>query len=204
MDSTKQSILAPLFPLRGVFLFPGQLLPLHVFEPRYCQMIEDLLDGPGRIVMGTVLENQDRGGERDPAVLPVAGLGEIARHKRLPDGHFSILLFGLARVQIAEVPCDRMYRRVECTLVEEDPVPTENEDELHERLLAAIQSRTGVSIDEPDQVSSGQLTDILAQTLTVPQRMMEEIFAESQVGVRAAKVLAAHQQFPAEDDDASG
>jgi hypothetical protein len=47
---------APVFPLPGVFLFPGQIMPLHVFEPRYRQMIEDSLDGPGRLVIGTVLE----------------------------------------------------------------------------------------------------------------------------------------------------
>jgi Lon protease-like protein len=46
----------PVFPLPNVVLFPNVFLPLHIFEPRYRQMIEDLLDGPGQIVMGTVVE----------------------------------------------------------------------------------------------------------------------------------------------------
>ena len=38
----------PVFPLPGVFLFPGCVMPLHVFEPRYRQMVSDLLDRHGR------------------------------------------------------------------------------------------------------------------------------------------------------------
>ena len=46
----------PLFPLPQVWLFPYVVLPLHVFEERYRQMVEDSLDGPGRIVLGTIRE----------------------------------------------------------------------------------------------------------------------------------------------------
>jgi hypothetical protein len=41
--------IVPLFPLPGLFLFPGTALPLHIFEPRYRQMVEDLLDTSGRL-----------------------------------------------------------------------------------------------------------------------------------------------------------
>ena len=59
---------APLFPLPNVFLFPGCVMPLHVFEPRYRQMVEDLLDGPGQVVMGTL--EQDHAGARSVIVDP--------------------------------------------------------------------------------------------------------------------------------------
>ena len=58
MDPTNRSALervpariVPLFPLPNVWLFPAIVLPLHVFEQRYRQMVEDCLDGPGRIVL---------------------------------------------------------------------------------------------------------------------------------------------------------
>jgi Lon protease-like protein len=44
-----------MFPLPGAFLFPHQVLPLHVFEPRYLQLVEDLLDASGRLVVATIL-----------------------------------------------------------------------------------------------------------------------------------------------------
>lgn len=192
-------MVVPMFPLRGVFLFPGQVLPLHIFEPRYRQMVEDLLDGPGRLVMATILEdsNSDESDECPP-VLPIAGLGEIARHERLPDDRFTVLLFGLARVQLQEVDSDRLYRKVRCEVLQENAPPEALNEELHGRLLSAIHERTGFEIDHGDQVSSGQLADILAQTLTVPQGLMEEIFTECEVEIRAERVLAAHEEFPSE------
>ena len=81
-DPRPASIL-PMFPLKGVFLLPRQILPLHVFEPRYRQMIDDVLDGQGRLAMGTVLEGQEPtvDGEEElaPRILHVSGVGEIAR-----------------------------------------------------------------------------------------------------------------------------
>ena len=63
----------PMFPLQGVFLLPRQVLPLHVFEPRYRQMIDDVLDGQGRLAMGTILEGEgtsvDGAEEMPPRVL---------------------------------------------------------------------------------------------------------------------------------------
>jgi Lon protease-like protein len=185
-----------MFPLRGVFLFPGQLLPLHVFEPRYRQMIEDMLDSAGRLVMGTILERQDETTSAEPAVLEIAGLGEIARHERLPDGRFSVLVFGLARVRIEEVGSDRLYRRVRCHPVPELTPAADEEARLREELAAAIQARTGFQIERVTDVSAAQLADVLAQTLMVPQRSMEEIFVECDVARRARRVLAVHAQSP--------
>ena len=74
----------PMFPLPGVFLFPSQILPLHVFEERYRQLVEDCLDGPGRILVPTVV-----GAGEPPPVLPVAGLGDPAigpQGKAIPAG----------------------------------------------------------------------------------------------------------------------
>ncbi|HEX5054111.1 MAG TPA: LON peptidase substrate-binding domain-containing protein, partial [Planctomycetota bacterium] len=62
MDVQLPNSPVPIFPLPGAFLFPHQVMPLHVFEPRYREMVEDLLDSPGRLVIGTQLE-----GERETA-----------------------------------------------------------------------------------------------------------------------------------------
>ncbi|MEM7199690.1 MAG: LON peptidase substrate-binding domain-containing protein [Planctomycetota bacterium] len=184
----------PLFPLQGVFLFPGQIVPLHIFEPRYKQMIEDLLDGPGRLVIGSILDDQK---DLDvPGVLPVAGLGEIARHQRLEDGRFLILLFGLSRVTVAEADSERLYRRVRITEWEEEPATAQDSARLRSCLVAAIRKRTGYETKSLDGVSTGQLADVLAQCLPIPRERMEEIYAEPRVGERAERVLAEHDVLP--------
>ena len=49
--SGKRQLRLPIFPLPGAILFPRSQLPLHIFEPRYREMVRDVLDGPGRIGM---------------------------------------------------------------------------------------------------------------------------------------------------------
>ncbi|MFZ9886255.1 MAG: LON peptidase substrate-binding domain-containing protein [Myxococcota bacterium] len=101
----------PLFPLPGTVFFPHTLLPLHVFEPRYRRMTEDVLAGDG--LMAVVLQRE----EKDPGHLGdlhrVAGLGRVVHHERLPDGRFHILLQGIARVALLEeLPREGLlYRR---------------------------------------------------------------------------------------------
>src|SRR5262245_65679446 len=85
----------PVFPLPGVWLFPHVVLPLHIFEPRYRQMVEESLDGPGRIVLATVEPGQEGQLAGAPLFHPLAGMGVIRHHEKQPDGRFNILLLGL-------------------------------------------------------------------------------------------------------------
>ena len=194
---------APMFPLPGVFLFPGQLMPLHVFEPRYRQMIEDSLDGPGRMVIGTVLERDRADLSGSPPVVPIAGLGEIAKHEKLPDGRFPIWLFGIGRVRIEETESDRLYRRVRYQRLAEVG-PTENEEgRLRPALVGAIEQRAGGRLESADSIPLGALADLLANNLTVPEPVMVSLHGETDVAERARKAIAADSRFPARprDDD---
>ncbi len=190
----------PLFPLPNVFLFPRQLMPLHIFEPRYRKMIEDSLDGPGRLVLGTIIGP----GESEappPEVMPIAGLGEIARHEKLPDGRFLVWIFGLARVRIAEVDSDEQYRQVQYEIIEEvGPTGSEVRD-LRESLSEAILSRTEEIMNLPEDVPIGLLADLLLQRMKLPQEVMEGIFGEYIETDRATKALEAHARYPAAPED---
>ncbi len=186
---------APVFPLRDVFLFPGQLLPLHIFEPRYRQMIEDCLDASGRIVMAAVLDDAPATPE-GPALPELAGIGEIAQHHRLPDGRFLIWLLGLGRVRIRPIESDRLYRKVRYELAEEvGPTRTEI-DELHAPLHRAVLDRVGSDTKLPQTVTTAQLADILGQCLHLPGTLMAQIYGETRVTQRARMVLDAHDRFP--------
>lgn len=185
----------PMFPLPGVFLFPGQILPLNVFEPRYVQMVEDSLDGPGRLIVGTLVDGDGAESEAAPRVLPVCGLGEIARHQKQADGRFMIWVFGIARVSVREVPSDRLYRKVVCSAFTEITLSPEEVDSLQKPLVDAIHSRIKLPIDAK-LISTVQLADILAQCLPIPQGRKEEIYAEARIAVRVKRLLAAHDEFP--------
>ena len=99
----------PLFPLPGALLFPRAQLPLHIFEPRYREMVTAAIDGGGHIGM-----IQPTGPEVEGEQQPLYGVGcagEIANVEQLEDGRFNIVLNGISRFRvIEEVELDTPYR----------------------------------------------------------------------------------------------
>ncbi|MFA5028581.1 MAG: LON peptidase substrate-binding domain-containing protein [Candidatus Methylomirabilota bacterium] len=102
----------PIFPLPDVVLFPHTLLPLHIFEPRYRRMVEDVLAGDRRLAMAILRSGWEGEYYGRPPVHPVAGVGEVIQHERLPDGRFNILLRGTMRIGIMEELSDNKPYRV--------------------------------------------------------------------------------------------
>lgn len=183
----------PLFPLKKAYLYPGSIMPLMIFEERYRSMVEDLLDGPGRLVLGAVADEEaDMAGA--PEVCGVAGLGEIGKHVRLPDGRFIIWLFGLGRVRIQEVPSDHDYRLVTAEPLEEVPVPRTQRPELEQRLHEAFAAHKekNEDLELPENLPVEFLTDLLMQKLQLEQPLMQELFAEPVIERRAERALELH------------
>ncbi|MGC3970453.1 MAG: LON peptidase substrate-binding domain-containing protein [Pirellulales bacterium] len=195
MDFTLPSQPVPMFPLPRVFLFPHQLLPLHVFEPRYRRMVEDQLDGAGRLVLATIPDGEAETPEHQPAVHDVAGLGEIVRHERQADGRFMIWVMGLCRVRVHEVASDRPYRRVQC-----EPFPeidaTEAEAELPRKLRVALAARLQQPVELPESAPVALLADLLLQALRPPAGTMARVFAEPSIARRARLVLGLARESP--------
>ncbi|HVS01973.1 MAG TPA: LON peptidase substrate-binding domain-containing protein [Thermoanaerobaculia bacterium] len=107
----------PLFPLTGVLLLPGNLLPLHVFEPRYRNLVEDALAGSrhlGMIQPRTPLRGDDRGEAppQPPELHAVGCAGRLVSHTALPGDRYLVVLQGVCRFRIRrELPLLRGYRR---------------------------------------------------------------------------------------------
>ena len=104
----------PLFPLNSVVLLPHGVVPLHIFEPRYREMINDALDGTGQIAVG-VFEGdrwkQEYHGR--PPLRPAVCVAQIIQHPRFPDGRYNVALQGICRARIVhEMPPseERLYR----------------------------------------------------------------------------------------------
>src|SRR6478672_10950684 len=110
----------PVFPLTGVILLPGTVLPLHIFEPRYRNMVEDALDGDKvfGMIQPFVPQNDNRGpqpGAADvaPDLYKVGCAGYIEKSEKLPDGRFFVQLKGVNRFRFnEELELQRGYRRV--------------------------------------------------------------------------------------------
>ncbi len=110
----------PVFPLTGVMLLPGTVLPLHIFEPRYRALVEDTLEAEKIFGMIQPLapQNDNRGPQPDadssaPDLYKVGCAGYIEKWEKLPDGRFFVQLKGVNRFRFnEELSLQRGYRRV--------------------------------------------------------------------------------------------
>lgn len=186
----------PLFPLADVWLLPGAMAPLNIFEPRYRQMIEDSLDRSGRLVIGTVRRGHEFEMPGKPPVYPVAGLGEIVKHERRSDGTFIILLLGIGRVELEEVPSDRLYRRVRVRPLAEIPIPPEREAGYRRELAQAVLSRSEQFLNLPEDLPVAALADLLSLRLPLPHSRRQRLFAEHDIESRIHELLAEHRRRP--------
>ncbi len=103
-----RTLTLPIFPLSGAILFPRSQLPLHIFEPRYREMVRDVIDGAGRIGMIQPLRIDD---DNKAPLYEVGCVGEIVGIEELEDGRFNIVLLGSNRFRlIGEVSREGSYR----------------------------------------------------------------------------------------------
>src|SRR3954469_21366625 len=108
----------PIFPLPNVVLFPNVFLPLHIFEPRYRQMVDDALKGDRILGMVLLRPGWEGNYEGRPAVYPIGCAGVITHAERLPDGRFNIVLRGMEKFRILTEDDARLYR-----VADVEPVP---------------------------------------------------------------------------------
>ena len=138
----------PVFPLTGVMLLPGTVLPLHIFEPRYRNMIEDALKTDKIFGMIQPFAPQDDnrgpqpGAEEAPGLYTVGCAGHIEQSEKFPDGRYFVQLKGVNRFRWEqELPLHRGYRRVRAIYGPfSDAAPQENWRCDRDALLGALAS----------------------------------------------------------------
>jgi uncharacterized protein len=116
----------PLFPLPDTVLLPHAVLPLHVFERRYRQLVDDCIDGAKQIAMATLVSRRRKSSAPVATRMrPAVCVGQIIQHEAYPDGRHNILLHGVCRARITHVDEPNEHRAY-CTA---DLVPLEVYDD---------------------------------------------------------------------------
>lgn len=131
-------ITVPIFPLRGVVLFPRLTLSLHVFEPRYRALLADVLDGTGMIGVPLLKPGHKEVEEEAPPIEEVFGIGRVLDYKTHEDGTSDVTLVGESRVRrVEELPLD-VYRRAVVEVLPEEDLEGPEADGLREELGTAL------------------------------------------------------------------
>ena len=159
----------PIFPLPNVVLFPNVFLPLHIFEPRYRQMVDDALNGDRIIGMVLLRPGYENDYEGRPPVYPVGCAGVITHAERLADGRFNIVLRGMQKFRIAGEETTRLYREAHVTAMAE-PIDDETRAAIRaerRRLETLIVPHAEGAADAtvPSSMPDEDLVNALAQYL---------------------------------------
>jgi len=182
----------PVFPLPDAVLLPHAIQPLHIFESRYRQMIDECLDGSGQIAIATF----EGAGWRDnydghPSLRRAVCVGQIVQHEALEDGRHDILLQGICRariVRIIEPQNGRTYRQVDLAPLEavsSSPPPMKDiRDELRQMLTNPRLSRlravdTVMEWFDRDDVSTHSLLEFIGFALLKDCELKYRLLAEA-------------------------
>jgi len=202
---------ASLFPLPGLVVFPNAVQALHIFEPRYRQMLADSLRGDKLLAMATLADGWEGMYEGKPPVSSSVCLGQIASHSLLEDGCSNVLLMGLRRARIvSELPSDRLYRQANIEIVQ-DVYPDNCDSQrctLQNDLVEEFKSVMPKSAMVADQLiqtmdsalSLGALTDLISYSLRLPTEAKLRLLADDDVDARARFLLEQIRQWDREDD----
>ena len=185
----------PLFPLATVVFFPNTLLPLHVFEPRYRQMVKDIIDGERIIGMVLLKPGWEKSYEGNPEIYSVVGMGRIVNSEPLDDGRFNIVLYGLKRVKIIDIVKDIPYRLARVEILED--VHGTNENIYRERIVELILRWNGIIGKEHEshlinidtRLPLENLIDAIASTSVSNVVEKQELLEEINVQKRAENIL---------------
>ncbi len=158
-----------LFPL-GIVLLPGEQLPLHIFEERYKELIDECLDGDGEF--GLVYADDE--GIRDVGTR--ARVAEVLT--RFEDGRLNILVEGGERFTLDELTDGRSFQTGYVSPLDDDEDPAE-EDALEEavRLFSRLREVTGSEVDVPESATP-QLSFALAGKVELPADVKIELLRE--------------------------
>jgi Lon protease-like protein len=136
-------ILLPLFPLPTVVLFPGVMLPLHIFEPRYRALLADALDGDRRLGMVLLRPGWEADYEGRPPIFEIGCSAVIVHAEGLDEGRSNIVLRGLERFRIASEDHERPYRRATVAPLPDPPL-VDAETDVLAGLRAKLENLLGV------------------------------------------------------------
>lgn len=160
--------LLPLFPLE-VVLLPGTPLPLHIFEPRYKEMIRECLanDAPFGVVRAL-----------EQGIAEVGCTAEIVTvTKKYPDGRLDLIAEGRKRFEVLEVNEQRSFLQAEVLLVPDEPG-----DALQEERVRAVQLHLEIlslagAVQDISAADQNQLSFYLAGSLPLDLDFKQKLLA---------------------------
>lgn len=174
----------PVFPLPNVVFFPGTVIPLHIFEPRYRQMVQDVLAGDGVLALALLKPGWEEHEQGAPDIHSIACAGRLLEVAQLPEGRFNIRMAGLGRVLLDERESAKPYRLARVRLLAETVPDEESGETLAARadllgayglLVSEVTGRQSLGLEGAQAAPFHALVNTLCAHLDMPSRIKQEL-----------------------------
>lgn len=185
----------PLFPL-GTVLYPGLLLPLHIFEDRYRQLVRDLLDGPEPRRFGVIAirKGRETGVDGISSLYEIGCTATLRQVAERDDGGFDLVTVGTQRFRLLELDESRPYLQGEVDLLAEDAgdetaaaVAAEAVQRGFRGYLGALTARGATQVSIPDLPADPLLLSYLvAASVIIDLSDRQALLAEPDAAARLA------------------
>ena len=176
------SSLLPLFPL-DLVLLPGTPLPLHIFEPRYTEMISECLD---RSQHFGVIRGEDQ------ELAEIGCTAEILTvTQKYPDGRMDIVTEGRARFEVVRLNHERSFLQAEVFYLQDELELASNEEKAQAtKLHGEIMTLAGAEPERSSEIAEGQLSFHLAGSLPLDLDFKQTLLGMKSEGERLRAIIS--------------
>jgi Lon protease-like protein len=189
-----------LFPLPELVVFPHAMQPLHIFEPRYCELLSESLASDQLIAMATLMGGIAATPQPASPIASTICLAKIISHAEVESDQHNILLVGTRRATIVrEIDAGRPFRIAEVQVADDiyPPSGAESRLELKKDLLNAFGEIIPPSANAQQnlyelmagQMGLGPITDIISYTLPFDVEEKLVLLSEPDVDARASELV---------------
>jgi Lon protease-like protein len=181
-------------PLPSVVLFPGMMLPLHIFEERYRELLKDCLQSDKVIALAQLEPGWEGKYAERPALRPIGCAGLVTWHQAFRDGRYNVIVHGAVRVRVMEeLPPRKLYREVRAEVIP-DPVEEAPEEEPLRQAVLELSGRLpqpfGASLlQSAARTRGGGLADAVAAIVVADLDRRQQLLDELNVRRRLGNVL---------------
>lgn len=186
----------PIFPLAGALLLPGGNLPLHIFEPRYRDMVRDA--AASAKVFGMIQPRDPKSRNTAPDIYSVGCAGRITKIRESEDGRYYLTLVGVCRFSvIEEIVGDTLYRQtlVSYAKYRSDMQPVDTRHVDRDRLMPALRNflklhKVDVDWQTLEEIPDEALVRSLAMTCPFEPSEKQALLEAADAGARSRLVTS--------------
>ena len=190
-----------LFPLPSSVFYPKTVLPLHIFEPRYRNMIAHSIETGQWIGMVLLEPGYENEYFNNPAVKTIGCAGNLEKWDRQDDGKYNVVLRGQSRFRIVREVGDRLFREAEVEILPSvnDRQFAENDPEIAQ-LMNSYQQFTkllpeknpqNMELELSDSDTLGEVVDLLAYLFELPLDQQQKMVEEADV-LKRHQIMMSH------------